>query len=225
MPLNSGGGINAPETMAPKQRPARGGPLQSSRRALRLDRNAVIVEHSLKTATGGLVNCCCNDSTRICRSGNLPRHNCSNCEKWGAYMGATNGEIYKLPALAACLFYFIAPAGAEPLTTAGIGVASCEKLAKDMNPAEGFNNNVNALIFYWVQGYMSAANIALLEGDSQYVDLARMDEKKLLPMIQDFCKKNPDKKPISLIDKLIEDSEKSEAKWKSGTVPWAADDD
>jgi hypothetical protein len=28
---------------------------------------------------------------------------------------------------------------------------------------------------------MSAANIALLEGDSQYVDLAKMDEKKLLP--------------------------------------------
>jgi len=140
-------------------------------------------------------------------------------------MGATNAKIYKLPALAACLFYFIVPADAEPLTTAGIGVASCEKLAKDMNPAEGFNNTVNALIFYWVQGYMSAANIALLEGDSQYVDLAKMDEKKLLPMIQDFCKKNPDKKPISLIDKLIEDSDKSEGKWKSGTVPWAADDD
>ena len=140
-------------------------------------------------------------------------------------MGATNGNRFKLPALAACLFYFIVPAGAEPLTTAGIGVASCEKLAKDMNPAEGLNNNVNALMFYWVQGYMSAANIALLEGDSQYVDLSRMDEKKLLPMIQDFCKKNPDKKPISLIDKLIEDSDKSEGKWKSGTVPWAADDD
>ena len=94
-----------------------------------------------------------------------------------------------------------------------------------MNPAEGFNNTVNSLIFYWVQGYMSAANIALLEGDSQYVDLSKMDEKKLLPMIQEFCKKNPDKKPISLIDKLIEDSDKSEGKWKSGTVPWAADDD
>jgi hypothetical protein len=140
-------------------------------------------------------------------------------------MNAVHRNRYRLPALAACLFYFIAPASGEPLTTAGIGVASCEKLAKDMNPAEGFNNTVNSLIFYWVQGYMSAANIALLEGDSQYVDLSKMDEKKLLPMIQEFCKKNPDKKPISLIDKLIEDSDKSEGKWKSGTVPWAADDD
>ena len=105
-------------------------------------------------------------------------------------MNAVHRNRYRLPALAACLFYFIAPASGEPLTTAGIGVASCEKLAKDMNPAEGFNNTVNSLIFYWVQGYMSAANIALLEGDSQYVDLSKMDEKKLLPMIQEFCKKN-----------------------------------
>ena len=140
-------------------------------------------------------------------------------------MTAIDRIRHRLPAIAACLFCLTLPASAEPLSTAGIGVASCEKLAKDMNPAEGFNNTVNALIFYWVQGYMSAANIALLEGDSQYVDLSRMDEKKLLPMIQDFCKKNPDKKPISLIDRLIEDADKVEGKWKSGTVPWAADDD
>ena len=71
---------------------------------------------------------------------------------------------------------------------------------------------------------MSAANIALLEGDSEYVDLSLMDEKKLLPLIQDFCKKNPGKKPISVIDQLIDDTDKVEGKWKSGTVLWAADD-
>jgi hypothetical protein len=132
---------------------------------------------------------------------------------------------FRLPAIAACFVLLAAPpALAEPLATAGVGVASCEKLARDMNPAEGFNNMANALVFYWVQGYMSAANIALLEGDSQYVDLALMDEKKLLPMIHEFCKKNPGKKPITLIDKLIEDADKIEGKWKSGTVPWAADD-
>jgi len=94
-----------------------------------------------------------------------------------------------------------------------------------MNPAEGFNNIANSLVFYWVQGYMSAANIALLEGDSQYVDLSLMGEKKLLPMIHEFCKNNPGKKPIALIDQLIENADKVEGKWKSGTVPWAADDD
>ena len=129
-----------------------------------------------------------------------------------------------LPAIAAVFLGFTTPSQADPLTTAGIGVASCEKLAKDMNPAEGFNNMANALVYYWVQGYMSAANMALLEGDSQYVDLSHMDEKKLLPLIQDFCAKNPGKKPISLIDKLIEDTDKVEAKWKSGTIPWAADE-
>ncbi len=111
------------------------------------------------------------------------------------------------------------------MATNGIGVASCEKLAKDMKPEEGFNNVTNSLIFYWVQGYMSAANIALLEGDSQYVDLYLMNEKKILPLIYEFCQKNPGKKPISVIDQLIEDSDKVEGKWKSGTVPWAADDD
>ncbi|CAN7468990.1 hypothetical protein LJR220_004240 [Bradyrhizobium sp. LjRoot220] len=140
-------------------------------------------------------------------------------------MSAINRNPYWLSTLAASFFAFAAPAGAQPLATNGIGVASCEKLAKDMNPAEGFNNITNSLMFYWVQGYMSAANIALLEGDSQYVDLHLMNEKKLLPLIFDFCQKNPDKKPISVIDQLIEESNKVEGKWKSGTVPWAADDD
>src|ERR1700755_1588278 len=101
-------------------------------------------------------------------------------------MNAINRNRFCWPALAACLFAFAAPAGAEPFAPAGSGVPSCEKLAKDMKPEEGFNNTTNALIFYWIQGYMSAANIALLEGDSQYVDLSLMNEKKMLPLIFDF---------------------------------------
>ena len=140
-------------------------------------------------------------------------------------MNTTTRHRLALPIIAASFLGFAAPASAEPLATAGIGVASCEKLAKDLNPEEGFKNATNALIFYWVQGYMSAANITLLESDEEYIDLALMDEKKLLPMIHEFCKKNPSKKPISLIDKLIEDTDKIEGKWKSGTVSWAADED
>ena len=140
-------------------------------------------------------------------------------------MTAPHHRRYRLPSIAAYLLLATAPAFADPLATAGIGVASCEKLAKDMNPAEGFNNITNSLVFYWVQGYMSAANIALLEGDCQYVDLSLMGEKKLLPMIHEFCKNNPGKKPIALIDQLIENADKVEGKWKSGSVPWAAADD
>ena len=72
---------------------------------------------------------------------------------------------------------------------------------------------------------MSAANMALLEGDSEHVDLSLMDENKLLPLIYNFCTRNPGKKPISAIDKLIDDADKIEVKWKSGTIPWAADED
>jgi hypothetical protein len=148
---------------------------------------------------------------------------------WSRHRGGLPVKPFRIdPTLAiAAAMLALAPAAgrAEPLATAGIGVASCEKLARDMNPDEGFNNMTNALVFYWVQGYMSAANIALLEGDSQYVDLSKLDEKKLLPRIVTFCKKNPDKKVISLVDQMIDDADKVEGKWKSGTVPWAADDD
>jgi hypothetical protein len=116
-----------------------------------------------------------------------------------------------------------AAASADPLATAGIGVADCGKLATDMKPEEGLNNTANFLSFYWVQGYMSAANITTLESDSNYIDLSKFDDKTLLPMIYDFCSKNPDRKPISLIDSLLEKTEKISGKWKKGTIPWAAE--
>ena len=48
-----------------------------------------------------------------------------------------------------------------------------------MKPEDGFNNMANVLIYFWVQGYMSAANITTLEADSEYIDLAKFDEKSL----------------------------------------------
>ena len=114
-------------------------------------------------------------------------------------------------------------AGADPLATAGIGVANCGKLATDMKPEEGLNNTANFLIFYWAQGYMSAANITTLESDSNYIDLSKFDDKTLLPLIYDYCSKNPDKKPISLIDNLLDKTEKLSGEWKKGTIPWAAE--
>jgi len=121
---------------------------------------------------------------------------------------------------------FMAASGtvqAEPLATAGVGLASCEKLARDIKPELGFNHIPNALVFYWVQGYMSAANISMLEGDSEHVDLSKYDEKVILPAIQAFCAKNPDKKPISLIDDFLNDADKIKGAWTKGTIKWAAD--
>lgn len=60
-------------------------------------------------------------------------------------------------ALTASLMVAVGATHAEPLTTAGVGLASCEKLASDLNPEQGFNHLPNALVYYWVQGYMSAA--------------------------------------------------------------------
>jgi hypothetical protein len=132
-------------------------------------------------------------------------------------------QLRILASLALFLGGGLAAANADPLATAGIGVANCGKLATDMKPEDGFNNTANFLIYYWVQGYMSAANITTLESDSEYIDLSKFDEKTLIPMIHDFCSKNPDKKPISLIDGLLEKTAKISGKWKKGTIPWAAE--
>jgi hypothetical protein len=70
---------------------------------------------------------------------------------------------------------------------------------------------------------MSAANITTLESDSEYIDLSKFDDKILLPMIYDFCSKNPDKKPISLLDNLLDKTAKVSGQWKKGTIPWAAE--
>ena len=75
-------------------------------------------------------------------------------------------------ALTASLIVAVVAAHAEPLTTAGVGRASCEKLARDLNPEQGFNHLRNTLVYYWVQGYMSAVNITTREADSNYVDLS-----------------------------------------------------
>ena len=117
----------------------------------------------------------------------------------------------------------VGAAQAEPLTTAGIGLASCEKLARDLKPEEGFNHLPNALILYWVQGYMSAANITTLESDSDHVDLSKYDHTTVLPAVKEFCEKNPDKKPISLIDDFLNKAPRIKGKWTKGTIKWAAD--
>lgn len=111
----------------------------------------------------------------------------------------------------------------EPLATAGIGLQVCSKLTASMKPAEGLNNQANYLVYYWVQGYLSAANIATLEADGNYIDLRANDETKIIPMVFDFCTKNPDKKPISVIDSLLETAPRLKGEWVKGVIPWAAE--
>ena len=126
--------------------------------------------------------------------------------------------------LGAALWTSLAGAGgiaaAEPLVSQGIGASSCARLAADLNPADGLNSPINLALFAWVQGYVSAANIALLEADAKHVDLSAIDDAKVLTLIQGFCKANPDKKPVAAIDDLIRKSAKAKAKWEPGTIEW-----
>ncbi len=115
----------------------------------------------------------------------------------------------------------VAPAvSAEPLVNQGIGTSNCAKLGGDVNPAEGLNNPVNVMLYAWVQGYVSAANISLLETDGKHVDMSDLDEAKVLGLVAGFCKANPDKKPVAAIDDMIRKSAKVKTKWETGTVDW-----
>jgi len=111
-------------------------------------------------------------------------------------------------------------AAAEPLVSQGIGAAGCNQLAGDINPDEGLNNPINLLVVAWVQGYISAANVALLEDDGRHVDMSALDDTKVLALVQGFCQANPDRKPMAAIDELIRKSAKIKTNWEPGTIEW-----
>ncbi len=120
--------------------------------------------------------------------------------------------------LATAIVAFSAPGRADPLITQGIGVQTCAKL--DLKPSQGLDHPPNYLLFYWVQGYVSAANFLLLNEYTNFVDMNGVDANAILKLVFDFCKANPDKKPISAIDKFIRDAEKIEVKEKDVFNPW-----
>jgi hypothetical protein len=113
-----------------------------------------------------------------------------------------------------------APTMAEPLVTQGIGTSSCAKLAADLKPGEGLQNPINLMLYAWVQGYLSAANVSLLEADGKHVDLGALDESKVVALVASYCKANPDHKPMAAIDDFIRKATKLRAKWDVGTVNW-----
>jgi hypothetical protein len=109
---------------------------------------------------------------------------------------------------------------AEPLLSQGIGSATCARLAPDIKPAEGLNDEVNVMLYAWVQGYISAANVALLEYDNKHIDMSDLTDTRVLSMILDYCKANPDKRPANALDAFIKTAKKGKAQWKTGTVEW-----
>jgi hypothetical protein len=117
-------------------------------------------------------------------------------------------------------FGWTMPSAAEPLLTQGIGTQTCGKLAADLRPSEGLNHPPNYLLFYWVQGYVSAANIFLLNEYTDYVDMNDVDVAVILKLVSEFCRANPDKKPISAIDQFIRDAAKVKAEEKDAFDPW-----
>jgi hypothetical protein len=111
-------------------------------------------------------------------------------------------------------------ARAEPLLTQGIGTSNCSRLAGDLKPGEGLANPVNLMAFSWAQGYISAANISLVEADSKHVDMGQLDEAKVINMLLTWCRANPDKQPLGALNEYLRKSAKVKIKWDKGTVDW-----
>ncbi|HSR75945.1 MAG TPA: hypothetical protein VLN57_05100 [Xanthobacteraceae bacterium] len=124
-----------------------------------------------------------------------------------------------LSVLFASLFACASVAG-EPLLSQGIGASRCGDLVADIKPAEALFNQINLMLYAWVQGYVSAANVALLEYDSKHIDMTDLDASRVLSMILDYCKANPDKRPANALDAFIKTAKKGKAQWKTGTVEW-----
>jgi hypothetical protein len=130
----------------------------------------------------------------------------------------TGVSLRLLPLLTLLTLSGVPSALAEPLATQGIGVSSCARLVNDVKPTEGLNNPVNLMLFSWTQGYISAANLALLASDNQHIDMSGLDDGKMLTMIIGYCKSNPDKKPINALDEFIARSDKTKASTETSSA-------
>jgi hypothetical protein len=109
---------------------------------------------------------------------------------------------------------------ADLLITQGIGISNCAKLAADLKPSAGLDHQANYLLFYWVQGYVSAANFLLLNEYHNYVDMNSVQVAAILKLVVDHCKAHPNDKPISAIDKFIRVAKKVEVDEKEVFNPW-----
>ncbi len=112
-------------------------------------------------------------------------------------------------------------ARAGTVLTQGIGTSSCSRLVGDLKPGEGLDNPVNLMAYSWAQGYLSAANISLVEADSKHVDMGQLDESKILNLLLTWCKANPDKQPLGALNEYLRKSAKVHIKWEKGTVDWS----
>src|SRR2546425_9119377 len=88
-----------------------------------------------------------------------------------------------LAALVSASFIFATDTRAQGLVTQGIGLSRCAKLANDIKPEQGLNHLPNALMFYWGQGYLTAANIYLLNEYTSHIDFSEVEEAKILRLV------------------------------------------
>ena len=71
-----------------------------------------------------------------------------------------------------------------------------------------------------MQGYLSAANIHLLNEYNDYIDVGTIEEPEITKTIAEFCTANPDKRPVNGLDTFITKHKKIEIKESDAFDPW-----
>ena len=78
------------------------------------------------------------------------------------------------------------------------------------------------MAYSWAQGYLSGANISLVEADAKHVDMGQLDEAKVINMLLAYCKANPDKQPLGALNDYLRKSPKVKmfayqgSSWRAG---------
>jgi hypothetical protein len=62
------------------------------------------------------------------------------------------------------------------------GLSSCAKLGADLKPADGLTCP-SALLFFWIQGYLSAANLYLLDDSTNHIDMNKVGAGKMIKLV------------------------------------------
>ena len=127
-----------------------------------------------------------------------------------------------LPLLIVAAISFAQPARAEALATQGIGLQTCQKIATDVKPEEGLDNGVNLMMYAWAQGYLSAANVSMLVHRNEATDMRLLDDAKVLTMIVEYCRANPNDKPIGALDRYLAGAPKVQGPQQASAQPPAS---
>lgn len=91
----------------------------------------------------------------------------------------------------------------EPQYTMGITGLKCEKLLSATKESDSPRSHVPMAMIAWMEGYVSAMNIALKQQGQPRYDIVSMTPHEYWATIYGFCKRNSDKQVMGAIPDIM----------------------